>query len=833
MQEILITSSVLIGVILLIRWLFRGKVGQKLIYAAWLLVALRLLIPVQFGQLQFSVLTAAKPMTQVITQISDQQVAGVTDKEAYQQILEDYVENNRGAFTPQMQVQIQSAIKDDLSADEIAQMIIQVSPDEDIFLPEKQAGVQQQVAQNAAPITLGQIFGVIWILGIAAMAAWFVIVNLRHSRSLRAGAEKLDCDSPLPVYVTQQADSPCLVGLFKPAIYLTPESVDSPERLQHILTHELTHYAHWDHIWSLVRCLCLCIYWFDPLVWIAAHISRQDCEMACDEGALKRLGEESRLDYGKTLLCVVTQASAPGRLLQTATSMNETKKQLKERISFIAHRRKISVIATICLLLVCAITAGCAAAGPIAEPASPPQQNSWEISEETKAQMRQDYVEYLAYSNHTCTAEDVNLAVVSHVESGYVLLIGCKCGSINLDPSWTNLWSTIIGDYEFFMPREWFMQFYADGTFSMLDAAFNLERITKEEIADVWSDYYIQFPAAWSYYKQRYPDDTPNRQEANMLEQYREIVEFLNEYDLTESRSNSIVDYETFQTYRSQAAIRFCYEWLQKTTEVDKWVDYCEQHWAGYEYDRKTILNNFTVIEDVRLQAVLYNSNFKGIHSWHYDDQGRLYYEQLDMHNPFTMQQYIPKDFQSGMDYMLYYDESGKISQIGGQHGYYTYTPNYDQAGKISSMTVQFDESARLIQYTYDDADRLIRVEIAGSTLLSSNYLIEYTYDADGNLTRSVQTYRATDPYDPTHTKVYVSCQKIIEYSYDNHNVLQEAVYIEKRFQNGATLETQDKYTFSYDKHGRMVRYDIAYDDQQQTTGYVEITYGDFLYYAG
>ena len=60
MKEILITSSVLILTVIFLRLVFRNKVSRRLIYGAWLLVALRLLIPVQFGNLNFSVLTPAK-----------------------------------------------------------------------------------------------------------------------------------------------------------------------------------------------------------------------------------------------------------------------------------------------------------------------------------------------------------------------------------------------------------------------------------------------------------------------------------------------------------------------------------------------------------------------------------------------------------------------------------------------------------------------------------------------------------------------------------------------------------------------------------------------------
>ena len=365
MKEILITSSVLIVVLLLLRLIFAKKVSRVLIYSAWGLVALRLLIPVQIGEIDFSILTSAKPVTEAITQIEQRPVSGQTKEEVYQDIVADYIEKDQTVFIPEVQEQIKQEISQGtLSREEILDKIQQARPNQDIFVPEVQQQVQQQVEETAEPITLGQLATVVWLAGVAVMAVWFMVVNLRHSRMLRRSREKLDADSPIPVYVSEKVGSPCLVGLFRPAVYLTPESAADPAVLRHVLTHELTHYRHMDHIWSVVRCVCLCVYWFDPLVWVAAWFSRRDCELACDEGALKRLGEGERIAYGKSLLDVVSQAKAPKDLIHTATSMNETKRQLKERVNFIVKKPKISLIAAICMVIVCAIVAGCAAAGP-------------------------------------------------------------------------------------------------------------------------------------------------------------------------------------------------------------------------------------------------------------------------------------------------------------------------------------------------------------------------------------------------------------------------------------------------------------------------------------
>lgn len=371
MKEILITSSVLIGVLMLLRLIFSQKVSRTLIYGAWILVALRLLIPVQIGQLDFSVLTAARPLTETVEEVSGLRVMGQNEREADIQVTKDYIEQDRTVFVPEVQEYIESAIEKNETPEQIATVIIKTQGREEIYVEHVQAQVALQVQEQTDFVSLGQVAKMVWLCGVGVMTLWFAVVNLRHSRSLRKNRQPLETDSPIPVYVSDAASSPCLVGLLRPAVYLTPASVADSKMLEHVVKHELTHYRHGDHLWSLVRCLCLCIYWFDPLVWAAAYLSRRDCELACDEGAMRGMDAAERVSYGKTLLEVVSHAAGPVKLLQTATSMNETGKQLKERVCFIVKKPKISITAAICMVLLCAIVAGCAAAG--ANTTQPPQ----------------------------------------------------------------------------------------------------------------------------------------------------------------------------------------------------------------------------------------------------------------------------------------------------------------------------------------------------------------------------------------------------------------------------------------------------------------------------
>jgi beta-lactamase regulating signal transducer with metallopeptidase domain len=326
MKEILITSSVLILVILLLRLILGKKVSKRLIYTTWLLVALRLLIPFQFGQLSFSITAVSEQLEQqspVIQQVQEdfqQPFVGPDQDVIYDQLMHDYLyQNDAVTLPPAVETQL------------------------------------RQEAAAATAITPVELFTLIWISGIVLSAGWFIITNLLFLHKTQRDSVAFDqYSSPIPVRISPNVSTPCLAGLFRPRIYLTPESTQDPQQLNHVLTHELMHLKHRDHIWAWIRCLCLCIYWFNPLVWLAAIVSKRDCELACDEAALKQLGENQRIAYGKTLLATVTHA--PVRVFQTTTAMNESVKHLKERVNYIVQKNRTFLIAAVCLILVVSLT---------------------------------------------------------------------------------------------------------------------------------------------------------------------------------------------------------------------------------------------------------------------------------------------------------------------------------------------------------------------------------------------------------------------------------------------------------------------------------------------
>lgn len=204
-----------------------------------------------------------------------------------------------------------------------------------------------------------ELISAIWKLGILVTALWMLRRNAALSRSLKQNRTLFPTENaPIPVYLIPEGlSTPCLFGLFAPAVYLTPEATADETTLRHVLAHELTHYAHKDHIWSFLRCVCLALHWYNPLVWAAAILSNRDGELACDEGAVKYLGEEERLSYGRTLLGMVARRSQrPGDLLTCSTAMAEGKKPIQQRIQLLVKRPETKRTALIFAVVLTALS---------------------------------------------------------------------------------------------------------------------------------------------------------------------------------------------------------------------------------------------------------------------------------------------------------------------------------------------------------------------------------------------------------------------------------------------------------------------------------------------
>ncbi|MBQ6877797.1 MAG: hypothetical protein IJO22_05290 [Oscillospiraceae bacterium] len=334
MTQWIITSSVLILIIAVLRFVLRGKISLKLQYALWGLVLIRLLLPFSVFESPASVLNLMKEREETFEPpVYYEPYApgtinpGVPDNDIY--ILDDYVEQ----IAPETNITI----------------------DKEGFVTEPEIKV----------FDWGDVLMGVWLVGTAVFGAVFAVSNFRFRKKLKNTREYVSGTKAwLPVYESSAIKTPCLFGAAKPAIYVTKGVLGDEKVLSHVLEHETTHYRHGDHVWSVLRCFCLALHWYNPLVWLAAFLSMRDSELACDEDTIKRIGEEERIGYGRTLINLTCEKPAVG-ILSAATTMTGSKSSIKERIMLIAKKPKMLKITAALVAVIAVFAVGCTFTGAV------------------------------------------------------------------------------------------------------------------------------------------------------------------------------------------------------------------------------------------------------------------------------------------------------------------------------------------------------------------------------------------------------------------------------------------------------------------------------------
>ena len=143
------------------------------------------------------------------------------------------------------------------------------------------------------------------------------------------------------IYSVEGLPTPCLFGR---NIYVPADLAENGKLLAYILRHEMCHFFHGDAVWGVVRMACVCLYWYHPLVWFAAYLSRQDCELACDEAAVRAMAGQERKRYGELLLKLVPVKSSPKDCFSMTTAMSGSARHLRQRLERITAKRKNTVI---------------------------------------------------------------------------------------------------------------------------------------------------------------------------------------------------------------------------------------------------------------------------------------------------------------------------------------------------------------------------------------------------------------------------------------------------------------------------------------------------------
>lgn len=191
------------------------------------------------------------------------------------------------------------------------------------------------------------LLSVIWLIGIFALAV-YAIVSFTKLKKQTAEAVPYKEN----IYLCDRIPSPFILGVIKPRIFL-PSSIRAAD-IPYVLLHEQAHLKRRDHLWKPIGFALLCIYWFNPLIWVAYILLCRDIELACDEKVIKAMGTASKKPYADALInCSVSQK----RISACPVAFGET--DVKNRIQSVLQYKKPAFWVILVAVLTCVAVAVC------------------------------------------------------------------------------------------------------------------------------------------------------------------------------------------------------------------------------------------------------------------------------------------------------------------------------------------------------------------------------------------------------------------------------------------------------------------------------------------
>ncbi len=214
--------------------------------------------------------------------------------------------------------------------------------------------VDTHMVREEATMTRGvntlSVVTILWLAGVGLLLVYCLLSFWKLRRRV-ADAVIYRKEKPA-IYESEKVDSPFVLGLIKPCIYL-PFRMSDEDR-ECVVAHEEAHISRGDHLIKPVGFLILAVYWFQPLVWLAYVLLCKDIEMACDEKVISRMSVADKKVYTKALL----KCSKPQRMI-SACPLAFGEVGVRKRIINVLHYKKPAFWIVVVSISVCVIVAVC------------------------------------------------------------------------------------------------------------------------------------------------------------------------------------------------------------------------------------------------------------------------------------------------------------------------------------------------------------------------------------------------------------------------------------------------------------------------------------------
>lgn len=371
-QLILVLSlqiGILIGIVLLFGHFVKRPYMAVGRYFLWLVLAIRLLVPINLELVNIGGLSQSIQNLQV----SDKEES-VVDVKDYKENVSKSIGNKEKSVYSQLKEKVPEEkiiVEPGVSSDnKVVGGKLESKKPSKVILSSISDGIKEwyQIYKNS----IWNILSIIWIIGVVGMIGYEVVLYQSVYKSIQRWrrpapkeyqqqfvlvCQEMHISKSIPVYQCAKISSPMIVGIYRPSIIL-PEREYQKESLYYIYKHELTHFVHGDLYYKLLQTIVRCIYWFHPLVHAMYQQAAFDVELVCDEKVTKNQSETFCREYSLVLLDTLTAQNQRTFPLSTCF-FNGGRDQMKERFRRIMGTNKKKYgFGLFGLLIICAVILG-------------------------------------------------------------------------------------------------------------------------------------------------------------------------------------------------------------------------------------------------------------------------------------------------------------------------------------------------------------------------------------------------------------------------------------------------------------------------------------------
>ena len=186
-------------------------------------------------------------------------------------------------------------------------------------------------------------------------------VNQKLSQRWQPRLDKLSTKvglGPVRLWVSEITFAPSAFGVIRPTVVMPSGLLKqaSKQEIEMVMLHELMHVRRRDSLLATFQTLAVCLWWFNPLVWILSRNLSRQREICCDLDTVTH-GDLDRSEYGHCLLNVMQQIPKTTKQIGFGISpFSQIKQRLENIMAQRKERNRLSrLLSTSALLMIAAL----------------------------------------------------------------------------------------------------------------------------------------------------------------------------------------------------------------------------------------------------------------------------------------------------------------------------------------------------------------------------------------------------------------------------------------------------------------------------------------------